>query len=88
MFCDKYFADHSHIHCYKYTEKLYESFLDAFSYLPIAAVVNSTSFCIHGGISPHLDNIKKITKFIQRPIYSFDQNQLLTDLLMKVAMLF
>lgn len=55
--------------------------MDAFAYLPIAAIVNSTSFCIHGGISPHLDNIKKITKFIQRPIYSFDQNLLLTDLL-------
>lgn len=72
--------DHfSYIHCYKNTKKLYESFLDAFSYLPLAAIVNSTSFCIHGGLSPLLDNIDKISRFIRRPIHTFDQNQLLTD---------
>lgn len=81
MLCDSYFANHSNIYCYKYTEKLYNAFLDAFSYLPISAIVNNTTFCIHGGLSPQLDNYEKINKFIKRPIIKFDQNQLLTDLL-------
>lgn len=81
MLCDSYFANHSNIYCYKYTEKLYNAFLDAFSYLPISAIVNNTTFSIHGGLSPQLDNYEKINKFIKRPIIKFDQNQLLTDLL-------
>ncbi|KAK8883534.1 hypothetical protein M9Y10_042628 [Tritrichomonas musculus] len=78
--CDTYFANHVNIYCYKYTENLYDSFIEAFSYLPIAAIVNNTTFCIHGGLSPQLDKIEKIES-IKRPIYDFDQNQLLTDLL-------
>ncbi|KAK8895434.1 hypothetical protein M9Y10_023898 [Tritrichomonas musculus] len=79
--CDSYFANHTNIDCYKYTEKLYESFIEAFSYLPFAAVVNNSSFCIHGGLSPHFDRVDQLNKFIQRPIYTFDENILLTDIL-------
>lgn len=78
---NSYFDDHSHYGCYRYTEKLYESFLDAFSYLPIAAIVNTDTLCIHGGLSPYLDKVEKIERFIQRPISNYDQNQLLIDLL-------
>lgn len=79
--CDKYYANHINMNCYKYTEKLYNSFMKAFSYLPIAALVNRTTFCIHGGLSPLLDRIERISTNIQRPIENIDTNLLLTDLL-------
>lgn len=79
--CDSYFANHIHMNCYKYTEKLYDSFLEAFSYLPIAAIVNKTSLCLHGGLSPLLENVKNINKLIKRPIYNYDENVLLCDIL-------
>ena len=81
ILCDEYFANHVNIYCYKYTEKLYNSLIDSFSSLPIAAIVNNTTFCIHGGLSPHLDKIEKIDKLIKRPIFGLDQNPMLTDLL-------
>lgn len=79
--CDNYFANHININCYKYSEKLYSAFMRAFSFLPIAAVVNRASFCIHGGLTPLLDKIDKIEKQIQRPIDNYDENPLLCDLL-------
>lgn len=79
--CDKYFANHININCHKYTEELYEAFLDAFSYLPIASIVNKTSLCIHGGLSPHLDKIEKIRKNIHRPVTNYAENELLCDIL-------
>ena len=66
--------------CYKYTESLYNAFIKAFAYMPIAAVINGTTFCIHGGLSLKLNFINDINKSIQRPINSFEENKLLTDL--------
>lgn len=81
ILCDKYFENHININCYKYTEKLYQSFVEAFSYLPLAALINKNTFCIHGGLSPHLDKIEKIEKSIERPIHDHEANELLADLL-------
>ena len=67
--------------CYEYTESLYKAFIQAFAYLPIGAIVNKTTFCVHGGLSPKLDLIDDINKKIKRPIYSFEENDLLADLL-------
>ena len=79
--CDNYYANHVNINCYKYTEKLYDSFLQAFSYLPIGAIVNKTSLCIHGGLSPHFERVDHINSQIQRPINEFEENGLLSDIL-------
>lgn len=65
---DEYFANHVDTICYKYTENLYSAFISAFSYLPISATVNKTSFCIHGGICPKLDRIDNINTMITRLI--------------------
>ena len=55
--------------------------MEAFAYLPICALVNKTSLCIHGGLSPQFDKVDRIRKKIQRPIYNFDENKLLSDVL-------
>ena len=41
-------------------------FLRVFDYLPIGAVVGSSFFCIHGGLSPHLKTLDDI-RVIARP---------------------
>lgn len=76
--CDEYFANRIHSNCYKYTEKLYDAFVSAFSYLPIGAIVNKYTFCIHGGICPSLDKVENLN-LINRPITDFDENSLFTD---------
>lgn len=76
---DEYFSEHTHIDCYKYTEKLYDQFVQVFSYLPICAIVNETTFCIHGGLSPKFDHIDDINS-IHRPIKTFEESGLLSDL--------
>ena len=42
-------------------------YCDAFEYLPLAALVDETIFCVHGGISPGLKELAQIDK-IQRPL--------------------
>lgn len=79
--CDSYFANHVNMNCYKYSEKLYNEFMIAFSYLPIGSIVNKTSLCIHGGLTPLLDKIENINLQIQRPINEFEENLLLSDIL-------
>lgn len=78
---DEYYANYlANVNCYVYTEKLYKAFMRTFSYLPFCAIINNTSICIHGGLSPVLKKIDKI-QTIQRPIDNFDDNQLLSDIL-------
>ncbi|KAG8836075.1 Serine/threonine-protein phosphatase 2B catalytic subunit alpha [Serendipita sp. 399] len=44
----------------KYSETLYQAALESFNCLPLAAVVDNTLFCVHGGLSPHLETIEDI----------------------------
>lgn len=78
---DEYYANHIDMNCYKYSEKLYEAFVHTFSYLPICAIINNTTFCIHGGLSPHLESLDYIRDSIQRPTDSFEGNALLSDVI-------
>ena len=41
----------------KYDQTVYDTFMDLFDTLPIAALVNNKFLCIHGGISPELKNV-------------------------------
>ncbi|KAL4070917.1 Metallo-dependent phosphatase-like protein [Scleroderma citrinum] len=59
--------------------KTWKTFIDVFNCLPIAAVVASKIFCVHGGLSPSLhamDDIKRIQRPTDVPDYG-----LLNDLL-------
>ena len=36
---------------------VWEYFTDMFDYLPIAAIVENETFCLHGGLSPSVETI-------------------------------
>jgi len=59
--------------------KSWKNFIDVFNTLPIAAVINDKIFCIHGGLSPHLNDLKQIEQF-KRPT-DIPETGLLADLL-------
>ena len=67
----------------EYDEELYNLFNEAFSYMPLAAFINSKYFAVHGGISADLINVKDICE-IPRPLVSEcdaeEFAQLVTDL--------
>ncbi|CCA68736.1 related to phosphoprotein phosphatase 3-alpha catalytic chain [Serendipita indica DSM 11827] len=46
----------------KYSDMLYEAALESFNALPLAAVVDNTLFCVHGGISPSMETVSDILK--------------------------
>lgn len=59
--------------------QIWKTFIDVFNCLPIAAVVASKIFCVHGGLSPSLssmDDIRRISRPADVPDYG-----LLNDLL-------
>lgn len=59
--------------------KTWKTFVDVFNCLPIAAIVASKIFCVHGGLSPSLQSMDDI-KALQRPTDVPDYG-LLNDLL-------
>ena len=50
----------------KYSLKIWKMFTDVFNCMPLAALIEDKIFCMHGGISPELNKIKKILK-VSRP---------------------
>lgn len=77
---DKYEVNYKDMNCYKYTESLYVAFVSSFSYLPVAAILNDTTFCIHGGLTPKLENLECLNTLINRPVYNFEDSDLLTEI--------
>ncbi|CAI5760585.1 unnamed protein product [Candida verbasci] len=59
--------------------KIWKNFVDVFNTLPIAATINDKIFCVHGGLSPDLNNFEQIEN-IKRPTDVPDKG-LLADLL-------
>ena len=53
--------------------------MDLFDQLPIAAIINGTYFCIHGGIAPQLTSIEKLNRINRKGEPA--NNALLSDLL-------
>jgi len=40
----------------RYNIKLWKLFTDCFNYFPVAATIDDKIFCMHGGLSPELNN--------------------------------
>jgi len=58
----------------KYTEEIYNKFMDCFDCLPLAAVLSCKAigrfFCVHGGLSPNiqtLEEIQSLDRFVEVP---------------------
>lgn len=63
----------------RYSVKLWKTFTETFKCLPVAAIVDEKIFCMHGGLSPELEQMEQI-KRIKRPTDVPDMG-LLCDLL-------
>jgi serine/threonine-protein phosphatase PP1 catalytic subunit len=50
----------------RYSLKLWKLFTEMFNWMPVAALIDDKIFCVHGGLSPELNNLEQITK-ITRP---------------------
>ncbi|EAY08055.1 hypothetical protein TVAG_463350 [Trichomonas vaginalis G3] len=61
-------------------ESIWNSFQEVFKFMPLAANISDKIFCVHGGISPLLNSIDDMMR-IKRPIESYSDNQLLSDVL-------
>ena len=60
--------------------EIFNSFNDTFNYLSLGAIVNKSTFCVHGGISPDLTNVNQIEK-IEKPcsVFGLVSNLLWSD---------
>lgn len=63
-----------------FDHSIYKQFCHAFSYIPIAATINQSIFCVHGGISPFVQDIEQI-KQIQKPIRDVRTTKIVSELL-------
>jgi serine/threonine-protein phosphatase PP1 catalytic subunit len=63
----------------KLNGQAWQIFCKLFDYLPLAAVINDSVFCVHGGISPALKSLDQISE-IYRPL-RVPQSGIVTDLL-------
>jgi len=63
----------------RYNIRLFKAFTDVFNCMPVACSISEKILCMHGGLSPELDNVKKIND-IQRPC-DVPERGLLCDLL-------
>lgn len=51
----------------KYSKHVWSLFNEAFSYMPLAAIIGDKVFCVHGGLSPQLVDCSDIA-YIERPL--------------------
>eukprot|EP00397_Hematodinium_sp_SG-2012_P029694 GEMP01031397.1.p1 GENE.GEMP01031397.1~~GEMP01031397.1.p1 ORF type:complete len:389 (+),score=52.12 GEMP01031397.1:116-1282(+) len=63
----------------RYSLKLWKMFCHTFNAMPVAARISNRIFCMHGGLSPHLNTIDEVAE-IERPCECPDSG-LLCDLL-------
>ena len=49
----------------RYNIKLWKTFTDCFNCLPVAALIDEKIFCMHGGLSPELNQMNQIRRIIR-----------------------
>jgi len=59
--------------------KLWRDFINLFNHLPITALIEDKIICMHGGISPSLEEFKQINQ-MERPVLVPEEG-LLCDIL-------
>ena len=65
----------------KYNKRVFKSFCECFRYLSIAAVVNGSFLCLHGGVSCYLEDASEFAE-IQKPIRSVtEEDDIVSDVL-------
>ena len=60
-------------------DTLFHKFMEAFSYMPFAALLNKTDLCVHGGIPRNLSSVMEIDE-IERPVSVYTNNEILLSL--------
>ena len=61
------------------SELTWEFFQEVFYYMPLAAVVHGSIFCVHGGLSPSLNSIRRLEN-IERPVPNYFGDQVVADI--------
>lgn len=64
----KQLADH-----FENAGEVFESFVDAFSFIPLACLIDGTVLCIHGGLGPGVFSLSQFRKQ-ERPINDFAED--------------
>jgi serine/threonine-protein phosphatase PP1 catalytic subunit len=49
----------------RYNIKMWRSFTDCFNVLPVSAIVDDKIMCMHGGLSPELNQIEQLRRIIR-----------------------
>jgi len=49
----------------RYNIKMWKQFCDAFNCMPVCAAIDDKILCMHGGLSPDLDNMDKIRRIVR-----------------------
>jgi hypothetical protein len=62
------------------SESLWLSFNELFGWLPIAAVIDDAIFCVHGGLSPLLDDLEALSE-MPLPIAAYEPDSMIADLM-------
>lgn len=63
----------------RFSIKLWKEFIECFNFIPVTALVEEKIFCMHGGLSPELNQLSDIES-IKRPTEIPDEG-ILCDLL-------
>lgn len=63
----------------RYSIRLWKTFTDCFNCLPVSAVIDDKIICMHGGLSPELNNLEQVKRIV-RPT-DIPDTGLLCDLL-------
>jgi diadenosine tetraphosphatase ApaH/serine/threonine PP2A family protein phosphatase len=62
------------------SESLWQSFNELFGWLPIAAVIDHALFCVHGGLSPLLNDVEALSE-MPLPIVAYEPDSVVADLM-------
>jgi diadenosine tetraphosphatase ApaH/serine/threonine PP2A family protein phosphatase len=60
-------------------DSIWERFQDVFSWMPLAAVISGSVFCVHGGLSPELVTLQTLID-LEMPIPTYFDSPMVSDL--------